>query len=91
MVEVSIITVNIDRTVKLGPVMTQLVQRIDQTNKKRYRRRAICGQLPSVSCVEAKLGLTMSSEPPALDPSPVSKYDARLLWRFLTLTFDFFP
>ena len=50
-------------------------------------------QLPSVSRsgADSKLGLTMvmcslqsAPEPPALDPPPVSKHDARSLWRFLT-------
>jgi len=47
-------------------------------------------QLPSVSGVDSKLGLTMvrtslqsAPEPTALDPQPRSKHDARLLWRFL--------
>jgi len=48
-------------------------------------------QLSSVSGVDSKLGLTMVRcslqsvpELPALDPPPLSKHDARLLWRFLT-------
>ena len=48
-------------------------------------------QLSSVSGVDSKLGLTVvrpslqsAPEPPALDPPPVSKHYARLLWRFST-------
>ena len=48
-------------------------------------------QLSCVSGVDSKLGLTMVRcslqsvpELPALDPPPLSKHDARLLWRFLT-------
>jgi len=52
----------------------------------------VCGR-PSVSCsgADSKLGLTMvrpgfqwATEPPAFDPPPVSKHDARMMWRFLT-------
>jgi len=40
--------------------------------------------LPSVSGVDGKLGLTMvrTSLQSALDPPPVMKHDARLLWSF---------
>ena len=48
-------------------------------------------QVPGVSGVGSKLGLAMvrpslqrAHKPPALDLPPVSKLDARLLWRFLT-------
>jgi len=48
-------------------------------------------QLPSLSGVDSKLGLTTvrhnlqsAPEPPAVDPPPISKDDVRLLWWFLT-------
>jgi len=48
-------------------------------------------QLPSISGVDSKLGLTMvgpslqsAPEPPALDPPPISNQEARLPWTFLS-------